>query len=210
MLLIPKPRKPREPLKLRTVCDLRERNANTKKLSSPLPDIKGILRRVASSKYRSTIDLANAYEQIRVKPEHVDRTAMATPSGTMVSQVMQQGDCNASTMFQMVMTRIFAPYLGAFLDIYLDDIIIYSNNLEEHVKHVKLVIDILKKERFYVSEKKLHFLKQELRILGRIVNDEGIGMDPDKVDTITMESANKLRSTQGVPRLCRISRRRHR
>ncbi|KAJ3558319.1 hypothetical protein NP233_g11531 [Leucocoprinus birnbaumii] len=184
MLLIPKPRKPGEPIKLRTVCDVRQRNSNTRKLSSPLPDIDGILRRVASAKYRSTIDLADAYEQIRVKPEHVDRTAMATPSGTMISLVMQQGDCNASATFQMVMTRIFAPYIGDFLDVYLDDIIIYSNSLEEHVRHVKTVIDILEKERFYVSEHKLHFLEKELRILGRFVSDEGIRMDPDKVDAL--------------------------
>ncbi|KAJ3556748.1 hypothetical protein NP233_g11909 [Leucocoprinus birnbaumii] len=184
MLLIPKPRKPGEPIKLRTVCDVRQRNSNTRKLSSPLPDIDGILRRVASAKYRSTIDLADAYEQIRVIPEHIDRTAMATPSGTMISLVMQQGDCNASATFQMVMTRIFAPYIGDFLDVYLDDIILYSNSLEEHTRHVKLVIDILEKEKFYVSEHKLHFLEKELRILGRTVSDEGIRMDSDKVDAL--------------------------
>ncbi len=184
MMMIPKPRKAGEPLRLRMVCDLRERNSNTRKLSSPLLHIDGILRRVSSSKYRSTIDLADAYEQVRVVPEHVDRTAMNTPSGTMVSLVMQQGDCNASATFQMIMTRIFAPYLGDFMDVYLDDIIIYSNSLEEHIHHVKMIIDMLDREKFYVSEKKLHFLQKELHLLGRVVSDNGIRMDPDKVDAL--------------------------
>lgn len=185
MLLIPKTRKPGEPPKLRTVVDLRERNRNTQKMSSPLPEIDGILRRVASARYRSSIDLADAYEQVRVKPEHVERTAMTTPDGTMISQVMQQGDCNASATFQLVMTRIFAPYIGDFLEVYLDDLIIYSKSLEEHVKHIRIVIDILEREKFYLSEKKLHFLEKQLSILGRIVSDEGIRMDPDKVDALT-------------------------
>ncbi|KAJ3572854.1 hypothetical protein NP233_g2799 [Leucocoprinus birnbaumii] len=184
MLLIPKPRKEGEPPKLRTVVDLRERNRNTRKMSSPLPEIDGILRRVAGARYRSSIDLADAYEQIRVKPEHVERTAMTTPDGTMLSQVMQQGDCNASATFQLVMTRIFGPYIGKFLEVYLDDLIIYSETLEDHITHIKLVIDILEKEKFYLSAKKLHFLEQELRILGRVVTDEGIHMDPDKVDAL--------------------------
>ena len=172
-------------MRLRTVCDVRQRNANTRKLSSPLPDIEGILRRVAGSKYRSIIDLKNAYEQIRVTPDHVERTAMATPSGTMISLVMQQGDCNASATFQMVMTRIFAPYLGDFMDVYLDNIIIYLHVLEEHIRHIKLVIDILENETFYVSIEKLHFLERELCILSCIINDEGIRMDPDKVDALS-------------------------
>jgi hypothetical protein len=184
MLLLPKPRKPGEPLKLRTVVDLRERNANTKKLSSPLPDIDAILRKVAAAKYRSSIDLTDAYEQIRVRPEHVPLTAMTTPNGTMVSEVMQQGDCNASATFQMIMMSIFGPYIGDFLEIYLDDGFIFSETLENHAKQVKLVIDLLRKHKFYVSERKLHFLQKEMKILGRLIVNGGIQMDPDKVDVL--------------------------
>jgi hypothetical protein len=93
MLLIPKVKT--NPPKLRVVVDLRARNANTKKMTSPLPDMEGILRCVSRCKYRSLIDGQDAYEQIRVVPEHVNRTAMGTPDGNMVSLVLQQGDCNA-------------------------------------------------------------------------------------------------------------------
>ena len=67
---------------------------------------------------------------------------MATPDGPMLSEVLQQGDCNAHATFQTVINDLFAPHLGIFVDIYLDDIMVYSDNLEDHVKHVKLVIDI--------------------------------------------------------------------
>jgi hypothetical protein len=135
-------------------------------LTSPLPEIDGILQRVASTQFRSSIDLADAYEQIRIQPDHVEWMAMTTPSGTMISKVMQEGDCNASATFQLVMTRIFAPYIGQFMEVYLDNLVIYSETMEEHVKHIKLIIDILEKEKFYVSAKKLKFLEDELYILG--------------------------------------------
>ena len=70
------------------------------------------------------------------------------------------------------------------MDVYLDDVIIYSDTLEDHIKHVKLVIDVLTCEKLYLSEKKLHFLCPELQILGQIISDEGIQMDPYKVNCI--------------------------
>jgi len=129
--------------KLRTVVDLRECNKNTVKLTSPLPDMEGILRRVASKKYRSIMDGQDAYEQIHVIPEHVPRTAMTTPDGNMVSHVLQQGDCNAPATYQAVMNYIFGEYLGKWMDVYLDDIILYSDSLSEHIENVKTVLKIL-------------------------------------------------------------------
>jgi len=126
------------------------------------------------------IDGQDAYEQIRIIPEHVPRTAVTTPDGNMVSEVIQQGDCNAPATYQAVMNHIFGEYIGVFLDVYLDDIIIYSDTLEDHIKHVGLVLSILRKHKFYLSEKKIKFLCEKLKILGRIVSNEGIQMDPEK------------------------------
>ena len=181
MLLIPKVG---NPTRLRVVVDLRERNQNTKKLFSPMPDIEGILRRVARRPYRSIIDGQDAYEQIRVVPEHVSRTAVTTPDGNMVSQVIQQGDCNAPATYQALMNHVFGEYISDFLDVYLDDIIIYSDSLEDHIKHVCIVLAILREHRFYLSEKKIKFLCERVKILGRIISDDGIQMDPEKVDRI--------------------------
>jgi hypothetical protein len=184
MLLIPKPHKPKNTPELRTVFDLREKNKNTVRMTSPLPDIEGVLRRVAAKKYRSVLDLAAAYEQIRIVPEHVERSAMTTPDGNMVSLVVQQGDCNAPATHQSLMNHIFSAYLGVFLEVYLDDIVIYSDTLLEHVTHCKLAMDILKKEKLYLSERKLKFLPEELDLLGRIIDANGIRMDPEKVDSV--------------------------
>ena len=185
MLLIPKPhRPPGTPPVLRTVFDLRARNDNTRKMTSPLPDPEGILRRTVSKKFRSLMDGRDAYEQIRVEPSHVERTAVTTPDGNMVSQVIQIGDCNAPATYQALMNHIFSPYIGRFMDVYLDDIVVYSDTLKEHIEHVKLIIDILKRERLFLSQNKLHFLKNSLKVLGRLLNDNGIQMDPDKVDSV--------------------------
>ena len=110
MLLIPKPGK--KPPQLRTVVDLPERNSNTRKLTSPLPDMEGMLRRVASKPFQTMLDLKNAYEQIRIIPEHVERSAVTTPDGNMVSQVVQQGDCNAPATYQSLMNHLFSAYIG--------------------------------------------------------------------------------------------------
>ena len=183
MLLIPKPNTS-NPVQLRTVVDLRERNKNTHKMTSPLPDMEGMLRRTASQPYRTMLDMKNAYEQIRVIPEHVPRMTVTTPDSNMVSNVLQQGDCNAPATHQALMNHLFSPYIGRFMDIYLDDIIIYSDSLENHVKHVKIVLDVLKREKLYLSRSKLYFVQPELKILGRVIDDQGIRMDSTKVDSV--------------------------
>jgi len=142
------------------------------------------LRWVAKKPYRSIIDGQDAYEQIRVIPEHVDRMAVTTPDRNMVSKVVQQGDCNAPATYQALMNHIFGEHLSIFMDIYLDDTIIYSDTLEHHVKHVTLVIGILKREKLYLSETKLCFLCKEVKNLGCIITDNGIQMDPEKVDHV--------------------------
>jgi hypothetical protein len=182
MLLIPKPGT--NPPQLRTVVDLRERNKNTRKLTSPLPDMEGMLRRTASKPFRTALDLKNAYEQIRIIPDHVERSSVTTPDGNMISLVVQQGDCNAPATYQALMNHLFSAYIGRFMDIYLDDIVIYSDTLEDHVRHVKMVLDILRREKLYLSRSKLRFIVPELKLLGRIIDDEGIRMDADKVDSV--------------------------
>ena len=102
MLCIPKKDKT-----LRTVIDLRQRNVNTHKDVTPLPDQDNIRQDVARARYRPKIDLSNAYEQVRVAEPDIKKTAFSTIYGTFYSQVMQQGDCNAVNSFQRLMIHIF-------------------------------------------------------------------------------------------------------
>ena len=154
------------------------------KLTSPLPDIEGVLRCVAAKPFRSVLDLTAAYEQIRIIPEHIDRSAMTTPDGNMVSLVLQMGDCNVPATYQSLMNHIFSSYVGHFLDVYLDDVIIYSDMLDAHVRHCKLAMDVLRTEKLYLSCAKIRFLPEELNLLGRIIDANGIRMDPEKVDSV--------------------------
>jgi hypothetical protein len=180
-------------LKMRNAIDLREQNVNTHKLASPLPDQRAVLYRVASHHYISSADGQDAYKQIRINPEDVKHTLVNTPDGTIESLVMQQGDCHAVAMFMNIMMDMFSPYLSKWLNIYLDDIMIYNNSLEEHVCCVKIVIDTLKEHKFYLAEHKLHFLPKELKLLGHIITCDG-----KKVDGIvawkTPTNRNLLRS----------------
>ena len=79
------------------------------------------------------------------------------------------------------MNFLFSSYLGQWMDAYLDDIVVYSGTLAEPVEHAKTILDI---EKLYLSLNKLRFLCKELKIFGRIVDDDGIRMDPDKVDSV--------------------------
>ena len=98
---------PKKSGKLRTVVDCRQRNDNTVKDVTPFPDQDQIRMDVARARFRSKIDLSNAYEQVRIEPEDVHKTGFATVFGTHESNVMQQGDCNAPGTFQRLMTVIF-------------------------------------------------------------------------------------------------------
>ena len=95
------------------------------------------------------------YEQIRVEPNDVWKTVFATIYGTFVSHTMQQGDCNAPTTFQWLMTAIFQDYIRRFVHVYLDDIFIFSDSIEEHKKHLGLIVDRLRKAQLYLEESKL-------------------------------------------------------
>ena len=134
---------PKKNGQLRTVVDSRKRNENTLRDVTPFPDQDEIRADVARAKYQSKIDLSDAYEQIRVEPEDVHKTAFATIFGTFLSFVMQQGDCSAPSTFQRLMTWVFRGFIGKFVHVYLDNIFIFSNTIEEHQEHLRLVFERL-------------------------------------------------------------------
>ena len=125
--------------KLRTVVDGQQRNDNTIKDVTPLPDQDVICLDVARAKICSKIDLLDTYEQVRIVLSDVHKTAFATIYGTFMSNVMQQGNCNAPSTFQRAMYSIFRDYIGIFLHIYLDDIFVFSNMVQEHQGHLEKV-----------------------------------------------------------------------
>ena len=186
MLLINKNPGPNGELRLRTVFNERERNANTKKMTSPLPDQQAILMNVCRHWYRTLINCRDAYESSQVEPANVWKTLFNTPDRTMISNIMQISDCNAPATYQTLMNHLFSRYTGVFVYVYLDDIVIYSDSIKDHLKHCRIVNDILCREKLYLATAdKLQFFASELKVLGHVVDDKGIVIDPYKVNKIS-------------------------
>jgi len=116
------------------------------------------------------LDRKDAYEQIRVEPKDIPQTLFTTPDGTMEGLVMQLGDCNAPVTYQTLMNHIFGPYIGVFIDVYLDDIVFYLDSVEEHLSHIRKVFEVLRREKLYLSANKMQLFAEKLKILGHMVN----------------------------------------
>ncbi len=145
---------PKKDRHLWTVVDCRQRNENTVKDVTPMPDQDGIREDVARAKYRSKIDLSDAYEQVRIIEDDIWKTAFATIRGTYTSAVMQQGDCNTPAMFQRLMTSIFQDVIGVFMHVYIDDIFVFSDSIEEHQEHLKVIFERLREQQLFMKWKK--------------------------------------------------------
>ena len=94
---------------------------------------------------------------------------------------MQKGDCNAPATFQWLMIVIFREYIGRFVHIYLDDIFVFSNSIEEDEKHLGLIFDKLGKAQLFLEESKLDLYSKKMDCLGHIIDDQGIHADSDKM-----------------------------
>lgn len=169
---------------LRTVFDCRQRNDNTIHDVSPFPDQEQIRQDVARAPFRSKIDLSDAYEQIRVVDEDVWKTAFSTVYGTMESNVMQQGDCNAPSTFQRLMVYIFRNHLGKFVHVYLDDVFIFSMSIEEHEEHLGIVFETLRKAELYLKAAKVMLYAPSMDCLGHVIDDDGLHADSDKMSKV--------------------------
>ncbi len=128
--------------------------------------------------------MSEAYEQICIRPEDVSKTAFATIYGTFVSLVMQQGDCNAPSTFQRLMTSVFCDLIARFVHFYLDDIFIFSLSVKEHERHLGQVFAKLRETQLYLSREKVDLYSERMDCLGHIITDAGIHADADKMQKI--------------------------
>ncbi|SCZ96913.1 BZ3500_MvSof-1268-A1-R1_Chr4-2g06848 [Microbotryum saponariae] len=167
----------------RFVIDLRARNSNTAKRFSPIPDMTSVRYEVARSRYRSKFDVAAAFEQVRVIPEHVDRTGFATVTGTYTSRVMQFGDTNAPNTLNLLTSAMFQPCLS-FAKIFFDDVHVHSDTRRAHLRHIEILLMTLRHYRFYLGSNKSEWFSKSLDSLGAIISDDGIEVDPAKWERI--------------------------
>ena len=135
-------------------------------------------------RYFSKIDIVAAFNNIRIKKGLEYLTAFRTKLGLFESLVMPFGLTGAPATWQRFMNDILRPYIDIFVQVYLDDILIYSRTREEHERHIRAVLQALREHQLYAKPSKCKFFKTKVKYLGFIISDEGIKMDPAKIRTI--------------------------
>ncbi|GJT80782.1 putative reverse transcriptase domain-containing protein [Tanacetum coccineum] len=164
--------------------DYRELNKLTVKNRYPLPRIDDLFDQLQGSSVYSKIDLRSGYHQLRVREEDIPKTAFRTRYGHYEFQVMPFGLTNAPAVFMDLMNRVCKPYLDKFVIVFIDDILIYSKNKQEHEEHLKLILELLKKEELYAKFSKCEFWIPKVQFLGHVIDSEGIHVDPAKIESI--------------------------
>nr|GEV41196.1 putative reverse transcriptase domain-containing protein [Tanacetum cinerariifolium] len=142
------------------------------------------------------------YHQLRVREEDIPKTAFRTRYGHYEFQVMAFGLTNILAVFMDLMNRVCKPYLDKFVIVFIDDILIYSKDKEEHEEHLKLILELLKKEEFYAKFSKCEFWILKVQFLGHMFDSKGIYVDPTKIELIkdwaSPKSSTKIRQFLGL------------
>ena len=194
---------PKKDDQYRMCVDYRRLNQHTIKDSYALPRIDEILYSIGkNAKVLSTLDLFSGYHQVPMYEEDKEKTCFTTPFGNYNFNVMPFGLCNAPATFQREMNRIFFDLIGDCIFIYIDDVIVFSESLENHIKDLDRVFSILESNGLKVNVEKCHFFQQEVELLGHILTTNGIKPIPAKVEVIMRwlppKNANELRSFLGT------------
>ncbi|GET61785.1 retroviral-like aspartic protease 1 [Rhizophagus irregularis DAOM 181602=DAOM 197198] len=168
----------------RFCIDFRKINQMTITDAYPLPRIDDLLEKFRVAKWFTTIDLASGYWQIEMKEEDKEKTAFICSQGLYEFNVMPFGLKNALAIFQRTMNKIFKEYLDKFMNVYIDDIIIYSKNWNEHLQHIKIVLEELRKANMMLKLKKCEWAKKNVEYLGHIVGTDGLKPDDKKIEKI--------------------------
>jgi hypothetical protein len=169
---------------LRMCVDYRPLNAVTIKNKYPLPRIDILFDQLSKGKVFSKIDLRSGYHQIKIQPEDVPKTAFSTRYGLYEYLVMSFGLTNAPAHFMYLMNSVFMPELEKFVVVFIDDILVYSENEEDHVDHLRVVLTRLREHQLYAKFSKCEFWLREVPFLGHVLSDGGIMVDPTKVQEV--------------------------
>ncbi|XP_044510183.1 uncharacterized protein LOC123228802 [Mangifera indica] len=187
---------------LRMCVDYRALNKVTIKNKYPIPNVADLFDRLARARYFTKLDLRSGYWQVRIAVGDEAKTTMVTRYGAYEFLVMPFGLTNAPATFCNLMNDVLYEWLDRFVVVYLDDIVIYSESLEDHVRHLDEVMARLRAHQLYVKKEKCEFCMQEIMFLGHKVSHGQIRMDERKVTAIVEWTAptkvSELRSFLGL------------
>ncbi|GAA5880790.1 hypothetical protein JCM8547_003960 [Rhodosporidiobolus lusitaniae] len=166
------------------VNDYRSINSNTVKDRTPLPLPDIVLSDAARAKIWGKIDMTNAFFQMLMAEEDISKTAIKTPWGLFEWVVMPQGLCNAPASHQARVNEALRHLIGVCCEAFVDDIIIYSNALEEHEENCRAVLSALRKAGLFCSPKKTDLFTTHTEFLGHVISRQGVQADPSKTEKI--------------------------
>jgi len=149
-----------------------------------MPQIDEIIDELNGATIFTKIDLCSGYYQIPIRIQDREKTAFRTHQVHYEFRVIPFGLCNAPTTFQALMNKVFKDYLRKFLGVYLDDIIIYSKTMKEHIQHMEITLQRLANNRLYAKISKCEFVKPSIEYLGHIISKDDIQMDPTKIQAV--------------------------
>src|SRR6185312_8501365 len=182
--------------------DYRPLNAVTIKNKYPLPRIDVLFDQLAGAKIFSKIDLRSGYHQIKIKPCDIPKTAFSTRYGLYEYLVMSFGLTNAPAYFMYLMNLVFMLELDKFFVLFINDILIYSKNEEDHAQHLRIVLQRLRDHHLLCKFSKCEFWLDSVKFLGHTISNEGISVDPGKVQEVMdwkpPTSVHQIRSFLGL------------
>ncbi|CAI7897396.1 unnamed protein product [Closterium sp. NIES-54] len=186
---------------LRMCIDYRALNTQTIKNKYPIPRIDDLLDQLRGATIFSKLDLRSGYWQIRMADNSIHKTAFRTRYGSYEYFVMPFGITNAPATFQADMNHILRPLLDECVVVYLDDILIYSRDMKQHIEHLRHVFELLRREKFYVKLSKSEFALKKVQFLGHMVSAQGFHVDPKKIEAVrtwkTPENVKELQQFLG-------------
>ncbi|GKF60528.1 putative reverse transcriptase domain-containing protein, partial [Tanacetum coccineum] len=177
-------------------------NKLTVKNRYPLLRINDLFNQLQGSQFFSKIDLRSGYHQLRVHEDDIPKTAFRTRYGHFEFIIMPFGLTNALAVFMDLMNRVCRPYLDKFVIVFIDDILIYTKTREEHVEHIRLVMELPRKEKLYTKFSKCEFWLREVLFLRHVINGNEIHVDPSKIKAVknwkAPRTSSEVRSFLGL------------
>jgi hypothetical protein len=186
----------------RLCIDYHQLNKATIKDQYPFPRIDDLFDQMKGTMVFSKIDLRSGYHQLQIKKDSIPKTAFKTSFGHYEFTILPFGLTNTLGVFMSLMNRVFCEYLDKFIQVFIEDILVYSQTMEEHGEHLCLVLQCLRKNKLFGKLSKCSFYQSKIHYLMHVISGEGIIVDPAKVEASmewpTPTSVPEVRSFMGL------------